>query len=84
MKDVVLHDDDCIETVLPIIGEAMENGEICRISNIERLGLRSIAALVRLTSSSGFFDVKSGKVLRPNPGFGLVGVDEFGAVWALG
>lgn len=84
MKDVILNDDDCIETVLPIIGEAMENGEVCRIGNIERLGQRSLAALLRLTSSAGFLDVRTGKVLRPHPGFGLVGVDEFGGVHALG
>jgi len=84
MKEVVVEDDDCIETVLPIIGEAMENGELCRISHVERLGERSIAALVRLTSSPGFFDMRSGKILRPSPGFGLVGVDEFGGVRALG
>lgn len=84
MKDVIVADDDCIETVLPIIVEAMENGELCRISHVERLGQRSIAALVRLTSPSGFFDMRSGKLLRPRPGFGLVSVDESGGGQALG
>lgn len=83
MIDVVLNDDDCIETVLPIIGKAMENGELCLISNIDRLGRRSLATLVRLTSSAGFLDVRTGKVLRPHPGFSLVGIDGLGSVRSL-
>lgn len=83
MREIMLTHDDCIESVLPMVEEAMENGEICRIRHLDYLGLHAIAVLVSLTRANCLMDSTTGKLLRSQPGFGLVSVDDSGVARTL-
>ena len=78
MCDILLTRDDCIETVLPRVEEAMESGEICRIRHIDDLGRLGIAALVLLTMANNLMDSTTGRVFRSRPGFCLMAIDDVG------
>ena len=83
MCDIMLTRDDCIETVLPQVEEAMESGEICRIRHLDYLGLHGIAALVSLSMAKCLMDSTTGKLLHSQPGFSLVSVDDEGVARTL-
>ena len=78
MRDITLNREDSIETVLPLVEEAMEGGEICRIRNIDYLGRLGIAALVLLTMANNLMDSSTGRVFRLRPGFCLMAIDDVG------
>ena len=84
MRNITLNRDDSIETVLPLIEEAMETGEICRINHIEYLGRLGVLALTQLIMANGLMDLTTGKVFHSKPGFGLIGVDDSGVARVLG
>jgi hypothetical protein len=79
MLQITLNRYDSIETLLPVVESAMESGDVCQINNIHYLGMTHLAALKMLVLAGNLFDAESGKVCRVNPGFRLVGVDEYGA-----
>ena len=83
MCDILLTRDDCIETVLPRVEEAMESGEICRIRHLDYLGVHEVAALVSLSLAECLMDANTGRLLRSRPGFSLVSVDEAGVARTL-
>jgi hypothetical protein len=83
MLKLSLKPDDTIETVLPVLEQAMEDGEICRIYNIDYLGCLGVHALTLLTLADGLLDSETGKVVHPHPGFSLVGVDGKGQTSVL-
>ena len=78
MRNITLTRDDSIETVLPLVEEAMETGDICRINHIDSLGPLGIAALALLTMADCLMDSRTGRLFRPHPGFLLIGVDDSG------
>ncbi len=83
MLNITLNCSDSIETVLPMIEEAMETGEVCRINNIDYLGRLGISALTLLTMADSLLDSTTGKVFRPHPGFCLIAVDDTGVARVL-
>ncbi len=83
MLNITLNSSDSIETVLPMVEEAMESGDICRINNIDYLGRLGISALTLLTMADSLLDSTTGKVFRPRPGFCLIGVDDTGVARVL-
>lgn len=78
MLKITLKPDDTIETVLPVLEQAMEGGELCQINNIHYIGYLGACALTLLTLSDGLIDSETGKVFHTRPGFSLVGVDDNG------
>jgi hypothetical protein len=78
MLNITLKPDDTIETVLPVIEQAMEDGDVCRIVNMRYIGLLGKRALTLLTQSDGLLDSQTGKVFHSHPGFSLVEVDDKG------
>lgn len=78
MLNITLKRTDSIETVLPMVEKAMESGDICRITNIDYLGRLGISALTLLTIADSLLDSTTGKIVRPRPGFCLIGVDDTG------
>ena len=78
MRDITLNRDDSVETVLPLVEEAMESGEICRIRNIDYLGRLGIASLRLLSMANNLLDTSTGRTFRPRPGFCLLAIDSSG------
>jgi hypothetical protein len=83
MLNICLKHTDCIETVLPAIGSAMDAGEVCQLQNIHYLGRFEVAALTLLVKAANLQDASTGKIYRARAGFQLIGVDESGIVHAL-
>ena len=83
MLNITLKCSDSIETVLPMVEEAMESGDICRINNIDYLGQLGISALTLLAMADSLLDSATGKVFRARPGFCLIGVDGTGVARVL-
>ena len=83
MRDITLNCEDCVETVLPLVEEAMETGEICRISNIDYLGRQGLAALILLAMANCLMDSTTGRMLHRKPGFGLMAIDRAGVARLL-
>lgn len=78
MLNITLNHCDSIETLLPMMESAMETGEVCQIHNINYLGIAELAALKILAMADKLMDSETGKICRANPGFHLVGIDEYG------
>ena len=78
MLNLTLNRADSIESVLPSIEQAMHNGEVCSIRNINYLGYIHIAALTLLAMSGSLMDTATGQVVHPEPGFRLIGIDDHG------
>ena len=78
MVKLTLSSADSIETVLPVVEQAMNNGETCSIRNINYLGCIHVAALALLAMSGSLMDMSTGQVVRAQPGFRLVGIDDHG------
>ena len=78
MLNITLNRFDNIATLLPAVESAMETGEVCQIHNINYLGLAELAALKLLTMADKLLDTGTGKICHANPGFYLVGIDEYG------
>ena len=78
MLKITLNDRDSIETLLPVVESARESGDVCQIHNINYLGTTEFAALKMLAKADNLLDTGTGKICRANPGFYLVGIDEYG------
>ena len=78
MLNLTLNRTDSIETVLPTVELAMHTGDTCSIHNINYLGQIHMAALTLLAMSENLMDSATGQIFHPQPGFRLLGVDEYG------
>ena len=78
MLNVTLNNNDSLETVLPTVELAMQTGDVCSIRNVNILGQVHMAALTLLVMSKNLMDSETGQIIRPHPGFLLLGIDEHG------
>lgn len=83
MRNLVLKYTDTIESILPDVEQAMGNGDVCRILNINYLGQIHTAALALLARSESLMDTVSGRIIARHPGFRLLGVDDLGVTRTL-
>lgn len=83
MLNLVLKSTDTIESVMPFLEQAMGNGDVCRILNINYLGQIHTAALALLARSERLMDTVSGRIVERHPGFRLLGVDDCGVTRTL-
>lgn len=83
MLNLTLTHSDSIATILPIIELAMHTGAPCRIDNIHYLGQIQLAALTLLAMSQNLLDSATGRIIHPQPGFSLLGVDDRGVAQTL-
>ena len=80
---MTLNRTDSIETVLPMVEEAMNSGEVCHIHNIDYLGYIHTAALALLATSCRLLDSATGCIVEAKPGFCLIGIEESGVTRRL-
>ena len=83
MLNITLVCTDCIETLLPMVEAAMEQGMVCRLHNIDYLSKVEVAALTLLVKADCLIDINTGKRYQAQPGFALLGIDQHGAASTL-
>lgn len=78
MLHLILNPQTTLETVLPTVERAMLTGSVCMLHNAELLGFVHLLALTLLVRSGNLLDLASGRVLKAEPGFCLIGIDRHG------
>jgi hypothetical protein len=78
MLNITLNYFDNIDTVLPAVETAMETGEVCQIHNINYLSRSELVALKLISLAENLLNTGTGRTCHSNPGFCLVGIDEYG------
>jgi hypothetical protein len=81
MLNVVMNHNDRIESILPVIRQAMDSGEVCRIQNLAVIGPFAGVAESILGLVDDLLDADAS--IPVHSGFRLLGVDEHGLTRTL-